>query len=334
MSAPIQHGGALAAAASQYGGRIEDWLDLSTGINPCPPMLPDIPVRAWHRLPDREREMAAREAARAYYRAGACLPLPVPGTQAVIQLLPRLLDRRDRVAVLSPTYGEYARAFALAGLAVDPVADLGDIGPAHRLVVVVNPNNPDGRFFTRDRLRSLASELAGRGGFLVVDEAFGDMQPDHSLSGETKENVIVFRSFGKFFGLAGIRLGFVIAADRVSGQFSEWLGPWAVSGPALVLAEHLMTSETGAIRASILARAQGLTNVLAEAGLAVRGGTPLFQLVEDAVAEALHHHLCRHQILTRKFDYRADWLRFGLAPDAAGDARLLDALKSFRKTGS
>lgn len=334
MSAPIQHGGGLAAAALQYGGRIEDWLDLSTGINPCPPVLPDIPMRAWHRLPDQEREMAAREAARVHYRAGARLPLPVPGTQAVIQLLPRLLDCGDRVAVLSPTYGEYMRAFSLAGLAVDSVADLNGIGPEHRLVVVVNPNNPDGRLFTSDRLRSLALELASRGGLLVVDEAFGDMQPDQSLSDETRDNVIVFRSFGKFFGLAGIRLGFVIAADRVTAQFSEWLGPWAVSGPALVLAEQLMTSETGDIRASILARAQGLANVLAEAGLLVRGGTPLFRLVEDAEAEALHHHLCCHRILTRKFDYRADWLRFGLAPDTDGDARLLDALQCFRKTRS
>lgn len=331
MSGPIQHGGGLAAAASLYGGRIEDWLDLSTGINPCPPELPEIPMRAWHRLPDQEREMAAREAARGYYRSGARLPLPVPGTQSVIQLLPRLVAPGSRVAVLTPTYGEYVRAFTLAGLAVDAISDLGQITSDHRLVVVVNPNNPDGRLYGRQRLQALAGELAHRNGLIVVDEAFGDTVPDHSLAADPHPNLIVFRSFGKFFGLAGIRLGFVIAEESLTARFAEWLGPWAVSGPALVLAEHLMRSDTGLITDQIRQRSRALSEVLSNAGFTVRGGTDLFQLVEDVGAAELHSHLCTHHILTRKFDYRPDWLRFGLSPDEAGDARLLAALNSFRK---
>ena len=331
MSGPIQHGGGLAAAASLYGGRIEDWLDLSTGINPCPPELPDIPMRAWHRLPDQERETAARAAARGYYRSGARLPLPVPGTQSVIQLLPRLVAPGSRVAVLTPTYGEYVRAFTLAGLAVDATSDLDQITSNHRLVVVVNPNNPDGRLYGRERLLALAGALADRSGVLVVDEAFGDTVPDHSLAADASPNLIVFRSFGKFFGLAGIRLGFVIAEDSLTARFAEWLGPWAVSGPALVLAEHLMTSDTGLITEQIRQRSRALTEVLSNAGFTVRGGTDLFQLVEDDNAVDLHRHLCSHHILTRKFDYRPDWLRFGLSPDEAGDARLMAALSTFRK---
>ncbi len=172
MSAPIVHGGGITAAAATFGGRPEDWLDLSTGINPCPVALPDIPARAWHRLPDRHLIDEARRAARDHYRSGEILPLPVPGTQSVIQLLPRLVeadrlvggtdnsvavtdnrvavtDNRvavtdNRVAVVSPTYGEYARAFASAGFAVDAVDDIAAIGAGHRLAVVVNPNNPDG----------------------------------------------------------------------------------------------------------------------------------------------------------------------------------------------
>lgn len=330
MSGPIQHGGGLAAASALYGGRIEDWLDLSTGINPCPPDLPEIPMRAWHRLPDHEREMAARVAAQRFYRAGHRLPLPVPGTQSVIQLLPRLVPSGARVAVVSPTYGEYARAFTLAGLAVDAVSDLNEVSTAHGLVVVVNPNNPDGRLHTPNELRALAGDLADRGGMLVVDEAFGDMLPDQSLADDDSANLIVFRSFGKYFGLAGIRLGFVIASDEVAAQFSEWLGPWAVSGPALVLAEHLMSSDTSVIAQQIRSRALALQEILSESGLTVRGGTELFQLVEDASAGELHRHLCSRQILTRKFDYRPDWLRFGLAPDEAGDARLREALRTFR----
>lgn len=332
MSGPIQHGGGLAAAASLYGGRIEDWLDLSTGINPCPPVLPEIPMRAWHRLPDREREMAARQAARRYYTTGERLPLPVPGTQSVIQLLPRLVDPACRVAVLSPTYGEYGRAFTLAGLPVDGISDLGGIRSDHRLVVVVNPNNPDGRLVARDSLLSLAADLAQRGGLLVVDEAFADTAPDQSVAGVESPNLIVFRSFGKFFGLAGIRLGFVIADESIVGRFAEWLGPWAVSGPALVLAEHLMHSDVVLIRDQIRQRSQALCEVLSIAGLSVRGGAELFQLVEDAHAGELHRHLCSQHILTRRFDYRPDWLRFGLAPDAAADVRLLEALRSFRRT--
>jgi cobalamin biosynthetic protein CobC len=329
VSGPIQHGGGLAAAAAQYGGRIENWLDLSTGINPCPPDLPEIPMRAWHRLPDKEREMAAREAARFFYDSGDRLPLPVPGTQSVIQLLPRLVHPGGRVAVLTPTYGEYARAFMAAGLAVDPIGDLSEIGPEHRLVVVVNPNNPDGRLFGRAELVALADELDRRGSLLVVDEAFGDMDPNHSLAAEPNSNLIILRSFGKFFGLAGLRLGFVIADDSITGRFADWLGPWAVSGPALVLAEQLMASDTSVIRDRIHERSQALGRVLSEGGLKVRGGTELFRLVEEPFANALHAHLCSQHILTRKFDYRHDWLRFGLASDEAGDARLLAALMSF-----
>jgi cobalamin biosynthesis protein CobC len=332
MIAPIQHGGGLAAAASHYGGRIEDWLDLSTGINPCPPTLPEIPLRAWHRLPDQEREMAAREAARHFYCSGSRLPLPVPGTQAAIQLLPKLVPKGGRVAVLSPTYGEYQRAFRLAGLAVDAISDLDAITPDHRLVVVINPNNPDGRVYRRDTLQAFASDLAERDGMLVVDEAFGDMDPSQSVSADPDPNLIVFRSFGKFFGLAGIRLGFVIAEEKLAAQFAEWLGPWAVSGPALVLAEKLMSADVSLIRTQITRRADALAAVLAEAGLEVRGGTTLFRLVEDIGAGELHQHLCRHHILTRRFDYRSDWLRFGLTPDAAADERLLATLKSFRRS--
>ncbi len=334
MSAPIQHGGGLAAAAETFGGRIEDWLDLSTGINPCPPALPEIPPRAWHRLPDRELEHAARHAARHYYRSGNRLPLPVPGTQSVIQLLPRLVRPGARVAILSPTYGEYARVFELAGFAVDRIGDLNAVTPDHNLVVVVNPNNPDGRAFPPERLTQLAEILGHNGGHLVVDEAFGDTLPHLSLADTAHPNAIVFRSFGKFFGLAGIRLGFVIADDAVAARFADWLGPWAVSGPALALAAHLLTADVAPIHAEIAERCQALHSVLRDAGLAIRGDAGLLTLVEDARAGDLFTHLCSHHILARKFDYRPDWLRFGLAPDADGDRRLAEALTMWRNLGS
>lgn len=329
MNAPIVHGGGITAAAGLYGGRTEDWLDLSTGINPCPVALPDIPARAWHRLPDRHLVDTAREAARDYYRSGDLLPLPVPGTQSVIQLLPRLVEKGRRVAVLSPTYGEYVRAFEAAGLVVDRVADIEDIGADHGVVVVVNPNNPDGRAYPTDALCRLHDRLKSHGGYLVVDEAFGDTDQDLSLAPVASglSNLVIFRSFGKFFGLAGLRLGFVIAAPGVLERFEDWLGPWAVSGPALSLSHSLLGLDATPIRRLIAERHAGLHGVLSPAGLTIAGGTSLFALVSDRRASDIYTHLCRHHILVRKFDYAPDWLRFGLAPDAIADRRLADALQ-------
>lgn len=330
MNAPrIVHGGGIAAAAARYGGAPEDWLDLSTGINPIPAVLPDIDVAAWHRLPDRQRQDAARTAAAHYYGASQALPLPVPGTQSVIQLLPRLVPAGRRAAVLSPTYGEYARVLESAGVAVDRIAGLDAVTEAHGLVVIVNPNNPTGRLVERETLLTLHARLAATGGLLVVDEAFGDMRPESCiapLAGDAMPGLLVFRSFGKFFGLAGLRLGFVIGESAVLDRIEDGLGPWAVSGPALTVATRLMETDTTAIRKTIETRKAGLDAVLSAAGLEIVGGTGLFSLVAHAKAAAIHENLCRHHILVRPFDYNAHWLRFGLAPDAAGDARLAAAL--------
>ncbi|MBB2752422.1 UNVERIFIED_ORG: cobalamin biosynthetic protein CobC [Rhizobium aethiopicum] len=340
MSAPIVHGGGITAAAAAFGGRPEDWLDLSTGINPCAVALPDIPPGAWHRLPDRHLFDEARFAARSHYGSGEILPLPVPGTQSVIQLLPRLLwqDRQvvvtdDRIAVVSPTYGEYARAFTSAGFAVDAVGDVAEIGGEHRLAVVVNPNNPDGRVWPVEMLIALHDRMTAAGGLLVVDEAFGDTDPALSLAARAQElpNLIVFRSFGKFFGLAGLRLGFAVAREDILARFENWLGPWAVSGPALSLAASLLRSDMSAIRHSLDERSAALQATLNATGLRIRGGTALFTLVADSRASDIYTHLCRHHILVRKFDYAPDWLRFGLTPDPAADRRLGEALQGFER---
>ncbi|UVD58883.1 threonine-phosphate decarboxylase CobD [Rhizobium sp. Pop5] len=347
MSAPIAHGGGVTMAAAAFGGRPEDWLDLSTGINPCPVALPEIPARVWHRLPDRHLIEAASRAARDYYGCGTILPLPVPGTQSVIQLLPRLIApaghvaARDhgvavtdnRIAVVFPTYGEYARAFASAGFAVDAVGDIATIGERHRLAVVVNPNNPDGRTWPVEMLIALHDRMKSQNGLLVVDEAFCDADPALSLAARADElsNLVIFRSFGKFFGLAGLRLGFAIARGDILERFEEWLGPWAVSGPALSLADSLLNQDMTAIRHRISERSAALHGVLSDADLRISGGTALFTLVADGRAGDIYTHLCRHHILVRKFDYAPDWLRFGLAPDAAADRRLREALQRFER---
>ena len=330
MTTRIVHGGGITAAARQYGGRPEEWLDLSTGINPNPVIPPEIPVAAWHRLPDQHLQERAREAARRYYRSGDILPLPVPGTQSVIQLLPKLVTG-GRVAIFSPTYGEYARAFTLAGLQVRQVSTIAELTVDDRLVVAVNPNNPDGRVLPIEQLRELHDRQREQGGILLVDEAFGDVEPAASTApfAASMPNLIIFRSFGKFFGLAGLRLGFVIAEASIMTRFEDWLGPWAVSGPALSIAASLMESDTSAIRNRILQRHSALEAVLQRSKLHVAGGTALFALVADDRAEGIYTHLCRHHILVRKFDYARNWLRFGLAPDEAADERLAGVLEDY-----
>ncbi|MBP1882264.1 threonine-phosphate decarboxylase CobD [Sinorhizobium mexicanum] len=329
MTAPILHGGGVTEAAACFGGTPAEWLDLSTGINPRPVSLPEIDPSVWHRLPDRHVEEAARLAASRYYGTGDAMPLPVPGTQAAIQLLPRLADAGRRAAVFAPTYGEYARVLAAAGFAVDPVQRADDLAAAHGLAVVVNPNNPTGRLFPPEEILTMAGAMKAHGGLLVVDEAFGDLEPDASVAryAATSDNLIVFRSFGKFFGLAGLRLGFVIARASILAAFREWLGPWAVSGPALAISAKLMEGDTEATARSIAARRAGLDAVLRAAGMKIAGGTGLFALVESDRACELHTALCEAHILTRKFDYNPHWLRIGLTPDENGDRRLADALQ-------
>jgi cobalamin biosynthetic protein CobC len=237
-----------------------------------------------------------------------------------------------RIAILSPTYGEYARAFTDAGFQVDLIANVSDILPDHRAVVVVNPNNPTGHLFSRQELLALHDRLSGHGTLLIVDEAFGDMVPDCSVAAEAgeRDGLIVLRSFGKFFGLAGLRLGFVIAKPDILDRIEAGLGPWAVSGPALYLALNLLSGDTDHVQESIKTRAKGLADVLDQAGLTMAGRTDLFALVHHERANDIYGHLAKAHILVRRFDYQPCWLRFGLTPDRDADQRLAQALTHVR----
>jgi len=325
----VEHGGGLTAARARYGGRESDWLDLSTGINPVAAVLPAIDPVVWRRLPDVELFRGAGEAAaQRYGTPSGVVPLPVAGVQNAVQMLPAVMD--GPVAVLSPTYEEYRHCFGRDGRRVDPIDDLDGVGRHHRVVVVVNPNNPDGRIVAPEELLLLADDLAARGGYLIVDEAFADTRPEISVAPHAGRapGLIVLRSFGKFFGLAGLRLGFVIAAAPVRQTLMRLQGPWPVSGPALAVARTLLADEDAvrAVGERIAERRRALTAVLDGAGLTIAGATDLFALIDHARAEDVHAHLCRSHILTRRFGYAPRWLRFGLCPDAAGDARLLRAL--------
>jgi cobalamin biosynthesis protein CobC len=326
----IEHGGALDRAMARFGGAPEDWLDLSTGINPEAFPLPGIAPEVWNRLPDESLLAQALAAARAYYGAaeGASI-VAAPGTQALIQIVPELADPGE-VAILSPTYQEHHAAFARAGWAVIACADIGSVPATAKAAVVVNPNNPDGRVVPGGELLGLAERLGRRGGFLVVDEAFADAHPEVSIAGQAGgDNLIILKSFGKFFGLAGLRLGFAISGAATARRLAERLGPWAVSGPALAIAANAFASGSvlDAFRQRLFGRRANLSAVFRRTGIEEIGGTALFALIRHPDAHALHEQLCERHILTRKFDYAPDWLRIGLAGDDKDLTRLEDALR-------
>lgn len=322
----IWHGGDLATAKALFPAAPEPWIDLSTGINPFPYPLPALPLSLWQRLPGAREEAALLAAARSAYRV---LPesgiVAAPGTQILIELLPCLVPEA-RVAVLGPTYGEHALAWRKAGAEVREIADLAEAGDAN-VVVVVNPNNPDGRVVDIAALAALAGSLAARRGLLVIDEAFADLQPGVSLVPALPAGALVLRSFGKAYGLAGLRLGFAIGEARHVEALRGMLGPWAVAGPALqigaqALADTVWLAAQGRARAADAGR---LDAALAPHGRIV-GGTALYRLLETPAAPALFGRLGRAGIYVRRFRHDRSRLRFGLPGDETGWSRLAAAL--------
>ena len=322
---PLLHGGDLGAARRLFPGAPEPFIDLSTGINPNPYPLPRFPADLFERLPGPDTASAlAAVAARAYGAPSTAHVVPAPGTQILLPLVAALVQP-GRAAILAPTYGELSRAAALAGHSVQAVRELGDIGDA-RLVMIANPNNPDGRLHGKDALLALTDALRRRGGVLVVDEAFMDVgPPGASLAAALSPgNIVVLRSFGKFFGLAGMRLGFALAAPPMAARLSAALGPWAVSGPALAVGAKALADAAWIerTRRRLAKAAKRLDAILTGAGFEIVGGTSLFRLARTPAAQALFHHLGRAGILTRVFAEQRDWLRFGL-PGSAQEWRRL-----------
>ena len=314
---PRDHGGGLDAAMARWGGTRADWLDLSTGINPVPYPLPELPPHAWTALPDRAANEALIAAARAFWNApDGAVVIPAPGLSALIARLPHVLGV-PRIHIPGPTYNEYAASFVAAGIphSDDPAA------PA----VLVHPNNPDGRLWPADSLASRALS--------VIDESFCDVLPEASHVARTAEpGTLVLKSFGKFWGLAGLRLGFaILAPGPIADRLKEALGPWAVSGPALAIGTAALSDPAWAetTRARLAQDSARLDALLSAQGARVAGGTTLFRLYEVDDAPAWADRLAQAHVLSRVFPYSRTWLRLGLpAPDrwdqlraALGDAR-------------
>ncbi|WP_026329774.1 threonine-phosphate decarboxylase CobD [Thioalkalivibrio sp. ALE12] len=316
------HGGGVRQAAARYGIPASEWLDLSTGINPHGYPVGEVPQRVWARLPEPDDGL---EAAAADYYGTAAL-LPVAGSQAAIQLLPALRSGTARVGILEPSYNEHARAWREAGHTVRPLNGeaIAAALPELDVLVLVHPNNPTGQCFERADLLAWHAELAARGGWLIVDEAFMDVTPGASLAQDApREGLVVLRSLGKFFGLAGARVGFVIADDAMRAQLAARLGPWGLAGPSRWVATRALTDRAwqAETRSQLQARGQRLAERLRAHGLAPTGGTALFQWCRVDDPAGWQDHLGRQGILVRRFDAPGS-LRFGLPGDAAEWQRL------------
>jgi cobalamin biosynthetic protein CobC len=324
------HGGDLGLAEARFGKPAQGWLDLSTGISPFAYPVPDLPQTLWQRLPSAAEDLALRQAAAAAY--GVDDPdflAAAPGSQALLQILPRLRPF-SQVAVIGPTYGEYSRCWAIAGHHVQPMETLDRTLDAD-VVVVCNPNNPDGRRHDPARLLELADGLAAHGGLLVVDEAFADASPEQSLASQVRPGLVVLRSLGKFFGLAGLRLGFAIAEPQLARILRQAMGPWVVGGAVSEIGRQALSDGEwiAAQRKRLSQEAAALNSILGRANLSTIGGTSLFTLVNAPRAWALFEYLGQQGILARPFSTAPRWLRFGLPPDDAGRQRLAAALKAW-----
>ena len=327
-AAPIEHGGDLGAARLLFPGAPEPFIDLSTGINPHPYPIPPLPPDAFVRLPERAAaDRLAAVAAAAYGAPSAAHVVGAPGTQILLPLVAGLV-RPGRAAVLGPTYPEHARAAQQVGHKVEVVSDLASLRGAD-FAVVVNPNNPDGRMVSRQALLECAQNLPP-GGLLAVDEAFMDVvAPGASLAGDVGlGNIVVLRSFGKFHGLAGLRLGFAVTAPDIAARLRDVLGPWAVGGHALAVGTAALEDRPWAEAAcACLGQAAArLEQLLTGAGLEVIGGTPLFRLTHSPAAQALFQQLGSAGLFVRRFPERPSWLRFGLPADEPAWQRLAAAL--------
>jgi cobalamin biosynthetic protein CobC len=314
------HGGRVDAARAVFGG--DDWIDLSTGVAPWAWPVAD-PAAGLDRLPE-PAAIAALEAAAAaaFATSDPAAVVAVPGTDLAMRLLAPILAAAAP-AVLHPAYAGHRAAWP--GATPLAAAQLDDLRP-HDLIVLANPANPDGAVIDPARLRRLAE-----GRRLVVDEAYADPAP--GLCPEASDQLIVLRSFGKFYGLPGLRLGFVIAGPGVTAQLRAVLGDWPISSSAVAIgtAAYRDAGWRAAQALRIADMGASLDRALRDAALPIAGSAPLFRLIACPDAAGLFRALAGHAILTRPFSDQPGRLRIGLPRDAAQLARLAAALEEFRR---
>lgn len=321
--APTTHGGRLAEARAAFPHAPTPWLDLSTGISPWSWSGPRASRADLQRLPDpADLERLEKTAAATFGVADASRVIATAGAENGIAVLTATLGL-SVIDIVSPTYGGHARSWAAAGASAREIAAT-DTASRVAGLVVVNPNNPDGRNLSRSQMLALAEQ---RRGWTIVDEAFGETEPRLSVANADAERLIVLRSFGKFYGLPGVRLGFVVAPRDLARQLRARLGEWPVSADAIALGvgAYADLDWQARQRRRLDLASRRLRKLLTAHGYDILGGTSLFTLTASADAPRRFQRLCELGVLTRPFRHDARWLRFGL-PGAADWPRLEAAL--------
>ena len=252
--------------------------------------------------------------------AGSCPFFICPPVRHAI---PRLSPPGE-AAILGPTYNEHAASFTAAGWSVAEVSGLEELAGAD-LAVVVNPNNPDGRRFTPEDLVALRTQV----GRLVVDESFVDPEPTLSLAPRLPvDGLLVLRSFGKFYGLAGLRLGFVLGSAEDIAALSALAGPWPVSGAAIEIGTAALRDGGWREESRVRLRddCQRLDHLAEGAGWRLVGGAALFRTYETPDAGEAQAQLAHGRVWSRIFPYSKTWLRLGLPGDDVEFKQLARAL--------
>ncbi|VAV92078.1 L-threonine 3-O-phosphate decarboxylase [hydrothermal vent metagenome] len=337
MAVISYHGGDLGVVFAACPDAPKPWIDLSTGINPVPyPWQDRLPPNdLWQAAAKLPQGMAGEDCLTAWTDSLSVQHpadwLLLPGSQAMINLLPILFPAHQAIITV-PCYGEYDRVWRGAGKEIKTINrdELGTLNPNKpTLVILTNPNNPDGHIWLPEQLLKLAERLADSGGHLLIDEAFGELLTNQSLCAlELPDNILILRSFGKFFGLAGLRLGMVRVTGGLRQMVSKQLGPWSVNGLALVIAtcalqDKIWIEQTQQRIKTDMSR---LRHMLTNAGLNPVGGTDLFCLTEYEAAPALYDRLLSRGIFVRYFPGSSRLLRFGLPQNTPDFQRLKEAL--------
>ncbi|MEM9667426.1 MAG: threonine-phosphate decarboxylase CobD [Pseudomonadota bacterium] len=328
MSRDLHHGGALDLMRERFPDVTAPWIDLSTGINPWPYPDTDITPESLANLPTEAECLACRDAMARAIGAPKEAVVLAPGSELLIRLLPEIINPRT-VAVLSPTYGDHHAVWRRAGVEVIETANPLDLADDVEAIVICNPNNPDGRIFSLEALEETRAQLARRGGWLIVDEAYGDLNPAQSLASlGGSDGLIILRSFGKFFGLAGLRLGALIAPEDIRTTMMAHLGFWPVSGAALEIGirAYADLDWQAKIRTELSEALARLKTLLLAGSLDPVGSTQLFHYAKVEDAHSVWQHLAQHGIYVRRFDWSDCHLRIGLPANPEEEARLAAAL--------
>lgn len=307
-SGPLEHGGRLREASQHYGIALEQWLDLSTGISPWHYPYSDPSAASWQRLPESDDGLI--QAASHYYGSDSLLALP--GSQAAISLLP-LLRAASRVLILGPTYNEHGHAWRQAGHRVEVCDQLpGDDQLANTdVLVVVNPNNPTGRLLKPRQLMAWYQRLPKQS-WMIVDEAFVDSRPGFSLLSAAADlgssRLLVLRSLGKFFGLAGARVGFALGSAQLlcllEQKLTGLLGSWPISGPSREVAIQALSDRNWQQqqRQRLIDSGERLANLLSRLGHPADGESDFFCWLKTEHAIHWQQFLASQAIWCRRFD--------------------------------